>query len=798
MSATATKRACPDEPTASPASAPSNGHSPRCGTAPPVRGGGPPRGPSFEELWINLHPGLMQIFQLESMTRRNYMMLHSQVYSYSTNVADEQEQNVDRQALDRSRHKGRVLYTKLQELIAERLAIVLETFSGDRGDGIYLLQHYLGRWKDFRFSSQVANGICEYLNRVWVKQEQAVEGVDDVFTVFGTCFVQWKNCVYQPLDKSIMRAILDLYAADRNGEVIESQLLHNVIHNFVELGVTADDIGINLDVYKKLFEEPFLEATQAYYVWESATFLQTNSVCDYVMKVHRRLQEEIERTAKYLHESTSQPLTKVLEEALIIHHNHIFDAEFTSLLTRERVEELSIIDNLLSRIPSRTKDLHKLLVTHITTQGGEAISSKADSLLNDPRAFVMLLLELYDRYLRIVNGAFKSDLEYSNAMDRAMETLVNKNAVTEMAKSTQKVPELLARYCDLLLKKSPQNPDDAELDKCLDRVMIVFRYVEDKDVFQKYYTRMLAKRLVHGLSASDDLEGAMISKLRTLCGFEYTIKLQRMFQDVSLSKDLNEEFKHSPDHKRLPEKLEFTLQILSNGAWPFTEKVNLSLSAELERPLTVFTDFYRNKHAQRRLRWLYSVSRCEMTTTCFPMRHILQVSTYQAAVLLLFNEMDAARMEQLATLANVEMALLVQIVIPLVKSKMLLTGEGAGDVEEKDLLPETEVKLNFGFRSKKMRINLNMPMRAEQKQEEEATARNIEEDRKIVIQAALVRVMKMRKTLKHQQLIAEVLTILSTRFKPTIPLVKKCIEILIDKEYMKRDEEDQTQYSYVA
>lgn len=73
--------------------------------------------------------------------------------------------------------------------------------------------------------------------------------------------------------------------------------------------------------------------------------------------------------------------------------------------------------------------------------------------------------------------------------------------------------------------------------------MTVFKYVEDKDVFQKFYSRMLAKRLVNGTSASDDAEGSMISKLKEACGFEYTSKLQRMLTDMSLSKELNDKFK---------------------------------------------------------------------------------------------------------------------------------------------------------------------------------------------------------------------------------------------------------------
>jgi len=44
--------------------------------------------------------------------------------------------------------------------------------------------------------------------------------------------------------------------------------------------------------------------------------------------------------------------------------------------------------------------------------------------------------------------------------------------------------------------------------------MVVFKYIEDKDVFQKFYSKMLAKRLVQHMSTSDDAEASMISKLK--------------------------------------------------------------------------------------------------------------------------------------------------------------------------------------------------------------------------------------------------------------------------------------------
>jgi cullin 1 len=59
--------------------------------------------------------------------------------------------------------------------------------------------------------------------------------------------------------------------------------------------------------------------------------------------------------------------------------------------------------------------------------------------------------------------------------------------------------------------------------------MILFKYIEDKDVFQTFYTIKFCKRLIYGVSASDESEASMISKLKEVCGFEYTSRLQRIF-----------------------------------------------------------------------------------------------------------------------------------------------------------------------------------------------------------------------------------------------------------------------------
>lgn len=82
--------------------------------------------------------------------------------------------------------------------------------------------------------------------------------------------------------------------------------------------------------------------------------------------------------------------------------------------------------------------------------------------------------------------------------------------------------------------------------------------------------------------------------------------------------------------------------------------------------------------------------------------------------------------------------------------------------------------------------------------DERRVVQEVAEDRKTQAQAAIVRVMKMRRTMPHNDLVAEVGRLLGTKFRAPLPLIKQCIELLIEKEYLERSKTDVGVYHYRA
>ena len=632
---------------------------------------------------------------------------------------------------------GEELYKLLGEYLSRHLEEVHQKSLAHTEEA--LLGFYIREWSRYTTAAKYVNHLFSYLNRHWVKRE-IDEGKKNVYDVYTLHLVKWKNDFFENVHAKVMEAVLNLIEKQRNGETIEQSQIKSIVDSFVSLGLDENDSKKStLEVYRKYFQLPFIEATRKYYETESRQFVAENSVVEYMKKAEARLEEEKARVGLYLHPDVSKTLTETCLDVLVTAHANLLRDEFQILLDNERQEDLARMYRLLSRIKEGLNPLRQIFEVHVRKAGLAAVEKVAAEGDNfDPKLYVDALLQVHGRYQALVNEAFKGETEFVRSLDNACREFVNRNTVCKAAAT--KSPELLAKYADSLLKKGSKAAEESELEEKLVQIMTVFKYIEDKDVFQKFYSKALAKRLVHVSSVSDDAETSMISKLKEACGFEYTNKLQRMFQDIQISKDLNASYKEY-QNKVLDDEDRKTLvdthfQVLGTGMWPLTSPTTpFSAPSEIVKSTERFQKFYFDKHNGRKLSWLWQLCKGEVRANYIKnskVPYTFQVSTYQLAILLLFNETDTLSYGDIQKITTIPPEVLNPNLSVLVKAKVLL-----GSTEGSKLDPDMTLSLNYNFKNKKMKINLNISIKSEQKVETDDTHKTIEEDRKLLLQVSL-------------------------------------------------------------
>lgn len=312
-------------------------------------------------------------------------------------------------------------------------------------------------------------------------------------------------------------------------------------------------------------------------------------------------------------------------------------------------------------------------------------------------------------------------------------------------------------------------------------------------MFEAFYKKDLSKRLLLDKSASVDAEKSMISKLKAECGSAFTAKLEGMFKDVELSKDVMATFRDSPQALALESDIELSVHVLTQGYWPTYPPVEVRLPHEILHLQEVFNSYYTNKHNGRRLQWHPYLGHCILKANFPRGRKELVVSLLQAIVLLLFNDDEHLSYRSILAATGVEDKELKLTLQSLACGKQrVLRKEPKG----RDVADEDEFFYDTEFKQPLFRIKINSIQMRETEQENEQTTERVFQDRQYQIDAAIVRIMKARKTLPHSLLMSELFQQLKFPIKP--PDLKKRIESLIDREYLERDEGSSSVYRYLA
>merc|ERR1719509_165710 len=376
-----------------------------------------------------------------------------------------------------------------------------------------------------------------------------------------------------------------------------------------------------------------------------------------------RINEEAERATHYLDETTEPRIVEVVEEELIKRHmKTIVDLEGSGvvhMLKNNRMDDLACMYKLFGRASEGHRTIGDCVSRYLREEGKALVTQATDEQSQQTNAvtYIQNLLELKDRFDNFLQHSFLNDKFFKQVISGDFEYFLNLN---------QRSPEFLSLFIDDKLEKGVKGLSDVEVEQVLDKSMILFRFLQEKDAFEEYYKRHLARRLLNQKSASDDSEKMMISKLKSECGCQFTSKLEGMFKDMTLSNSVNEEFRaHLQNTNKNLSGVDLSVRVLTTGFWPGQNAPPpINLSRVPAQTFDVFKNFYLAKHSGRILTLQPSAGTADLNALFHGKRkeqegeeegaaetktkkHILCVNTYQMVLLLMFNTRDKVTYEEM-------------------------------------------------------------------------------------------------------------------------------------------------------
>ncbi|CAH1391853.1 cullin-3 isoform X2 [Halyomorpha halys] len=703
-------------------------------------------------------------------------------------------------------HKhGERLYTGLKEVVTHHLESkvredVLKSLNNN------FLQTLNQAWNDHQTSMVMIRDILMYMDRVYVQQ-------NDVDNVYNLGLIVFRDQVvrYGCIRDHLRETLLGLVMRERKGEVVDRMSIKNASQMLVILGINSRS------VYEEDFERPFLHQSAEFYKMESQKFLAENSASVYIKKVEARINEEAERAKHYLDDSTEEYIVEVVETELIKKHmKTIVEMENSGvvhMLMHQKTDDLACMYKLFSRVPDGLKTISDCVSLYLREQGKALVEEQEPS--TNAITFVQNLLDLKDKLDHFLHNSFNNDKIFKHMIAADFEFFLNLNP---------KSPEYLSLFIDDKLKKGVKGMTEQEIEVVLDKTMVLFRFLQEKDVFERYYKNHLAKRLLLNKSVSDDSEKNMISKLKTECGCQFTSKLEGMFKDMTVSNTIMDEFKeHITSTGANLYGVDLSVRVLTTGFWPTNSATpNCTIPIAPRSAFDVFRRFYLGKHSGRQLTLQPQLGSADLNAVFYgsrredeeggkdgasssvsvasgaPRKHIIQVSTYQMCVLMLFNKREKLTYEEIQNETDIPEKDLIRALQSLAMGKasqrILIKSPKTKEIEPPHLF-----YINDSFTSKLHRVKIQtVAAKGESEPERRDTRSKVDEDRKHEIEAAIVRIMKARRHMAHNVLVSEVTEQLKIRFLPSPVVIKKRIENLIDREYLARTSEDRKMYTYVA
>ena len=717
---------------------------------------------------------------------------------------------------------AKIYYALKDELDRVSAEKVLGKLRESAGNGEELLAAFEEVWRRWLVAMKQVKAIFGYLDRFYVARLRLRK-------VQQIGIRSFYDHVFVHLKEDITVAFLEAVAKDRakhlsahhdNGSVIrndevsagstcvdspesESEILQEegrsgscgVTHALLRrVAIIFQKLG--MDVYRDELELPLLQATERYLKSESEEWLTNHTASMYLYHVRAVVKAESWRVSQLLNESTMQKMVDVCHQQLLAERLDCIISSDTGcafMLENGHKDELKLLFTLLSNVRCAMPRIAGCFRQYLLKKGN--VLTKDESLLNrsnlkrkgeNEKNLTEAVLQLHEENCNLLSECFKGHHAFHKALKDAFEEFLNLPI-----QGALDISQIITDYLDRALRKLPQemtlvsSTEESSREKYhnpslvrhLCKVVDVFKYVNEKDVFAELYRKKMAKRLLLERTRSIAMESEIVEKIASTCGRPFASKLSGMLSDLRTTESFDDAWQKFLAEENVGLRFDVRVKALSAGFWPSYRSESLRLPACLTLARERFEEFYATKTSSRRLSWIHSLGSVWVKHDTGT---VLMLNTFQACILLLFNTHQRLSVSQIAGHLGLEAAQVNKYVQSLcVRKYQLLRCEEQNNGDH-------VLVVNDDFQSKRERVRVPMiPSLSKMgEKDKEKSYKKVYDDRKFAMDATLVRVMKASKKMEERDLIKEAIQELSVLFKVDSSMLRKRLKDLVEREYL--------------
>ena len=557
-------------------------------------------------------------------------------------------------------------------------------------------------------------------------------------------------------------------------------------HEFLEKLSLLIRFFCETGIYQEYFSKELITNTENYYNKITQEYINNNTIDKYINYVEEILEFENYLIVNNFNEITLKPVLNKLNIILLNNNKKIIFEKYYDNQNLNNNSKLALNENyplmkkiyILFKNIKLEEEIRKKFTDYIINTCKSIYSKYSKNYILFYESIILLKKNI-DKY---ISDSFLGEEKF--------KSISKESLIKGMNQKPNFICDIFNNYIDNVLRfdagKKPLN----EIKNIINEYMILFKYIGNKDLFENCFIKKLCVRCLFDLNKSEEAQNYLIEQLKKECGPYFVSKSQEMISDVKASQEMSQSFndlqkkeKENNNDINIP----INYFVLSNYTWPIDKLISGEIqNFDINKKEKKFFEFYRKKNSGKSLFWHlpYCFGEIEMKTKddLSPIKiigngvHIAILKCFTKSILSL-------SLKDIIKKTKIEKEIIQKNIKKLVNKNILK-------------YEDNTYVINL-FLNKNEDINEILLIDYDEQEEENNNEENEDkgvEERKWVIEAYIMKILKQKKAMKKKELIATVNE--KMPFEEKEEIINKRIEQLINNRYLSKDNDDPSLIKY--